>query len=238
MRVKLARMLAAWLAAVTVVSGLGVLGASAAHADSVSEEGQFLALTNQLRSSLGLQTLTPQAQLTSVARQWSSQMAAAGTISHNPALTSQAPSDWTQLGENVGMGGTVDSIQTAFINSPHHYENLVNGAYDFVGIGVADANGTIFVTVDFMAAPAGAGGGAPAIAPHVSAPRPAPAPRPEVPAAPRAVAPAQVASPAAPAPAATPVTTLPAPVAPTPVSVHSPALDQVLSQLRSVDNAA
>ncbi|MBV8979766.1 MAG: CAP domain-containing protein, partial [Acidimicrobiia bacterium] len=148
MRMKLFGVVAAWLATLAAFGGFAVLGAPAAHADTIAEENQFLDLTNQLRSSLGIQTLTPQPQLTTMARNWSAQMAAAGTISHNPNLTSQAPSNWTALGENVGMGGAVAAIQTAFINSPHHYENLANGAYNFVGIGVVDSNGTIFVTVD------------------------------------------------------------------------------------------
>jgi len=230
--VKFVRVAAAWLATLTAFGGIAAFGAPAAHADSGSEEAQFLALTNQLRSSLGIQQLTPQAQLTQVARQWSAQMAAAGTISHNPALTSQAPSNWTQLGENVGMGGAVDAIQTAFINSPHHYENLANGAYNYVGIGVVDSNGTIFVTVDFMAASVSAGGRAR----RATAPRATSPPRTAAPAARRATTPRPVT--AAPAPAAPAVSTpraAPA-AAPAPVAVTgSPAFPQILEQLRTVD---
>jgi uncharacterized protein YkwD len=174
-RIKLLRVVAAWLATLAMFSGVAAVVAPAAHADTGSEEADFLALTNQLRSSLGIQSLTPQSQLTSVARQWSAKMAGDGTISHNPSLTSQAPSNWTQLGENVGMGGAVGAIQTAFINSPHHYENLANGAYNYVGIGVVHgANGTIFVTVDFMAAPAAGGGTS---APKTAAPKATAPPR-------------------------------------------------------------
>jgi hypothetical protein len=230
-RVKLLRVVAAWLATLAMFSGVATAVAPAAHADTGSEEAQFLALTNQLRSSLGIQSLTPQSQLTSIARQWSAKMAGDGTISHNPSLTSQAPSNWAQLGENVGMGGAVGVIQTAFINSPHHYENLANGAYNYVGIGVVHgANGTIFVTVDFMAA-AAAGGGAPApTAPKATSP-----PRTAAPTTPRAT------TPRAPAPvAAPPVTTpppAPAPVAAAAVAVKpSPAFPQILEQLRSVDH--
>jgi hypothetical protein len=230
--VKLFRVVAVWLATLTAFGGAAVITASAAHADTGSEEALFLTLTNQLRSSLGIQTLTPQAQLTSVARQWSANMAAAGTISHNPSLTSQAPSNWTQLGENVGMGGAVQAIQTAFINSPHHYENLANGAYNYVGIGVVDgANGTIFVTVDFMAASASGGGSS---APRTAAPRSTSPPRTAAPATPRATTP----RPATPAPTTPPATT-PPPAAPakTPAAVKgSPALSQVLSELRALDS--
>ena len=231
-RIKFFRVVAAWLAALTAFGGMAVLGASAAHADTVDEENQFLALTNQLRSSLGIQQLTPQAQLTQIARNWSAKMAGDGTISHNPALPNQVTANWTQLGENVGMGGAVQAIQTAFINSPHHYENLANGAYNFVGIGVVDSNGTIFVTVDFMAASASAGGGSPA---PKATPRSTSPPRAAAPAAPRATTPRPV-TPAA--PAAPPVTTPPpAPPAPVPVAArHSTAFPQILDQLRSVDS--
>jgi hypothetical protein len=236
-RIKFFRAVAVWLATLTAFGGMAVLGASAAHADTVDEENQFLALTNQLRSSLGIQTLAPQGQLTSIARQWSAKMAADGTISHNQALPNQVTANWTQLGENVGMGGAVQQIQTAFINSPHHYENLANGAYNFVGIGVVHGgNGTIFVTVDFMAAPASAGGGSAApAAPRTTAPRTTSPPRTAAPATPRATTPRA----ATPAPAAPPPVTTPPPApAPTPAPVatkRSPAFPQILEQLRRVD---
>lgn len=231
MRVKFFRVAVVWLASLLAFSGVAAVVAPAARADSGSEEAQFLALTNQLRSSLGIQTLAPNAQLTSIARSWSAQMAAAGTISHNPNLTSQAPSNWQQLGENVGMGGAVQAIQTAFIQSPHHYENLANGNYNQVGIGVVDSNGTIFVTVDFMAAPVGGGS-----APTATAPKSTSPPRTAAPAAPRATTPRAVtpvtsAPPTTtPAPAATPHATTPA------APKGSPALAQVLSQLRALDS--
>jgi hypothetical protein len=228
--VKILRVVAAWLATLAMFSGVATAVAPAAHADTGSEEADFLALTNQLRSSLGIQTLSPQSQLTSIARQWSAKMAGDGTISHNPSLTSQAPSNWTQLGENVGMGGAVGVIQTAFINSPHHYENLANGAYNYVGIGVVHgANGTIFVTVDFMAAPAV--GGAPA--PRATVPKSTSPPRTAAPATPRATTPRPV-TPATAPPTTTPPTN-PTP-APTPVGVKgSAAFPQILEQLRAVD---
>jgi hypothetical protein len=132
---------------------------------------------------------------------------------------------WTQLGENVGTGGTVEAIQTAFVNSPHHYENIANGAYNLVGIGVVHgSNGAIYVTVDFMAGSASA-----AVAP----PAPRPAPRP-APAAPRVTAPPAPVATAPPTTAAPPPP--PPPPAPEPVVVkESPALTQVLAELRALD---
>jgi len=223
------------LATLAAFGGIAAFAAPAAHADPGSEEAQFLALTNQLRASLGIQQLTPNAQLTSIARNWSAQMAAAGAISHNPSITTLAPSNWTQLGENVGVGPTADAIQTAFINSPEHYANLSKAAYNFVGIGVVDSNGRIWVTVDFMAAPSAGGGSAPV----ATAPRSTSPPRAAAPATPRVTTP----RPAVPAttgpvtPAAAPAASTAVPAS-TPVAVKgSVAFPQILEQLRSVDVA-
>src|SRR5205823_15045705 len=131
-------------------------------------------------------------------------------------------------GENVGTGGSVEAIQNAFIASHDHYVNLANGAYNFVGIGVVHgSNGAIYVTVDFMAAPASAGS---APAPRATAPRATAPPRSTAPAAPRATTPRAV----TPAPSA-PLVTAPPPPPPEPVR-GSPALGQVLAELRALDS--
>jgi hypothetical protein len=149
-------------------------------------------------------------------------MAAAGAISHNMNLPNQVSGPWLKLGENVGTGWSVDSIQNAFINSPHHYENLVDPVYNYVGIGIVDSGGKIYVTVDFMqlgSVPSRAP--APAPAPRVSRPRTTSAPRP------------------APVPQAVPVTVPPAPEAPpappAPPPVPTPALILALERVRAAD---
>jgi uncharacterized protein YkwD len=113
-------------------------------------EAQFLAKINQLRSSKGLGTLAPDAQLTQVARNWTAQMVQNGGISHNPNLANDVTENWQTLGENVGEGPDVDTLFTAFVNSPHHYANLVDPVFSLVGIGVIVApNGTMYTTHDF-----------------------------------------------------------------------------------------
>ncbi|MDP8976694.1 MAG: CAP domain-containing protein [Actinomycetota bacterium] len=143
----------------------------AAFADTGSDEANFVAKLNGLRASKGLRQLGVNGGLTSMARGWSSQMASRGTISHNPNLASQAPSNWVRVGENVGMGQSVDSLHNAFVNSPSHYANMVNGYYDSVGVGVVQSGSTIFVTVNFMAS-----GAAPQVASGSYAPPAAAAP--------------------------------------------------------------
>jgi hypothetical protein len=218
----LAKSVGALLAVALLSPVVSTALAAPAHADPASEETSFLDLTNQLRVSHGLNPLATNSELLSVARRWSANMAAAGGISHNMNLPHDVSLNWAKLGENVGVGSTVDSIQTAFINSPHHYENLVDPVFNYVGIGVVDSGGRIWVTVDFMQygsqPPA-----APAPAPRTTAPRTTSVPR-------RAPVPqaAPVTAPPAPAPA-------PAPVAPVEPPVPSPALILALAQVRDLD---
>ena len=220
----LARVLVALLGIALFTPALSAISARPAHADPASEEAQFIALTNQLRAAKGLSQLVVSPEVTAVARRWAANMAAAGAISHNMNLPNEVHLNWTKLGENVGTGGAVGAIQTAFINSPKHYENLVDPVWNYIGIGVVDSNGRIFVTVNFMQL-----SGSPA------APKAAPAPRatPRTTAAPRPAAvpkPAPVTVPPQPAPAPTPA---PAPVATTPET--SPALQLAINQLRALD---
>jgi hypothetical protein len=201
------------------VAGTFVALGAPAGADTAADAGRFLALSNQARASQGVAPLAADGMLAGVAGGWSAHMAAAGTISHNPSLSSQV-SGWRSIGENVGMGPTVDSIQQAFVNSPGHYRNIMDGAFSRVGIAVSYSGGTTFVTLDFMQPMAAAAAPAPA------APRPAPAPaapRPVAVVHPVAPAPAAAAAPVAapapvPAPAAAPAP-VPAPVAAAPVEV-------------------
>jgi len=195
-----------------------VLVVPTAHADTGSDEARFLSLTNSLRSSKGLAPLAVDGTLVSVARSWSGKMASAGTISHNPSLSSQVPSGWKKAGENVGKGGNVDALQQAFQNSPAHYQNLVDPAFNYVGVGVVyGAGGMIYVTVDFMQRGS------------ASAPRPAPAPR----ASSRTRAPAPRAA-SAPLPAPAPVAVAPPPPPPPPPE-PSKYLRFLLDRLRALD---
>ncbi|HEX2698972.1 MAG TPA: CAP domain-containing protein [Acidimicrobiales bacterium] len=208
---------------VVALLSMSVVFAHSASADEAGDEAGFLVKLNDLRVSKGIGSLRTNSQLTAVARDWSASMAAAGRISHNPSLAAQGPSDWARLGENVGVGMDVQGLHDAFVASPRHYENMVDGAFDSVGIGVVHAaDGSIFVTVNFMttkAAPVAAPAPAPVAVQTAAAPAPAPAPRP-------APAPAPVSTPApvavaaiAPAPAPTePVAAVPAP-APAPEAV-------------------
>ena len=133
--------------ALLTLAVMGVaLFAFARPAHASSDEDYFIAKINDIRASRGLGALAVDGQLTAVARSWSQHMAADGTLEHNPNLGSQV-SGWRTLGENVGTGPSDESIEAAFENSPHHFENMVDPSYNYIGVGVVqDSNGTYWVT--------------------------------------------------------------------------------------------
>ncbi len=221
--------------------GVTVVPASA-HADTVSAEADFVARINALRTSQGLPGVEVHPTLVAKARAWAQTMSDAGRIWHS-TLSDGITVDWQKLGENVGMGGSVDGLHQAFVASPHHYANLVDADFRYVGIGVAMNGDTMYVSEVFM---------------KVMDPKRAPVvtPAPTTPTAPLAPATPQTTSPPKPIPAAdlpripkptsTPVPpsgpmTVPVPAAeppapPSPTRAPSALLVSVLERLRMFDS--
>lgn len=195
----------ALLIAASVAALLCFSCASASAADDGS--GQVLSLLQQARSANGLAPLAPAEDLTAIAQRHAQEMAAAGSIWHQPL----SPIDGLRVGENVGVGSSPDELHAAFMASPQHRDNIL-GDYGEVGIAVAwGADGKIYVDQVFrLPWPAGTGVDAPAAAAEPVAVAPAPQPAAATPAVP---GPAAVAEPApvpetAPQPTAAP-TSLP-----------------------------
>ncbi len=135
------------VAVAVMFSGLVLAGPSQA---GPADEQLFVTKLNDLRSSKGLPRLSVDPRLTDIARGWSGSMAAVNVMSHNPLLSSQAPSDWLKLGENVGYGPSVATLHDALVNSPPHYANMVDPKFNAVGIGVVASGSTLWVTQAFM----------------------------------------------------------------------------------------
>jgi hypothetical protein len=203
-----------------------------AHADTIDDEASFVARINSLRVSKGLNALQVHPNLVSKARSWAQTMGAAGRIWHS-TLSDGITADWQKLGENVGMGGTVDALHAAFVASPHHYENLVDPDFTYVGVGVVVVNGTIYVSETFMELQSSSATAPVATAPVTAPKPPAPKPKPQ-PVVKVAAAPAPVPTPAPIAESA------PTPVPEAPVAVPAPRepsalMVSVLERLRTFD---
>ena len=144
----------ALLTRLAVASAIGVTSvggaiALAAPAGAVTTDASaYFARINAERVNHGLPALTMRSDLNSVAQGWADHMAAANVLSHNPNLTSQV-ANWQTVGENVGEGPDVATLDTAFWNSPEHKANILDSSYKDVGVGTTFINGILWITVDF-----------------------------------------------------------------------------------------
>ncbi len=142
---------------IAVVTGLMAPSTAVAESDGSNDpetlEAAFVTDTNRIRAEHGLAELPIEPNLVAKARDWSATMAAADEIWHSD-LSDGITIEWARLGENVGKGGSVEALQAAFVDSPLHYENIVEENWQAMGIGVTvDEDDTIFVTVEFVEYP-------------------------------------------------------------------------------------
>jgi hypothetical protein len=204
------------------VSVAAIVTAVPAHADIVDPGAaaqQFYALINSERAAAGVPALQWRDDVAGMAVAQSAAMAAQGTIWHGPFVSegNLKALDASLLAENVGMGGDVASIHAAFMNSPHHRENILDPGLNQVGTGVViGGDGTVYITEDFLHFKGGVSApravAAPAVPARPAAPRSVAAPRPATVSKPAAVAPKSVARPSTASATAPPVTLAPAPV--------------------------
>ena len=225
------KLLGAGFGAVLVAALLVLANPAPVSAADSGVEAQFVSKINSIRESMGLAPLAAHGELRSVARGWSDQMAADGGISHNGNLGGQVSGNWTKLGENVGVGGDVASLMTAFVNSPAHYRNITDPAFNYVGVGVSYGDdGRMYTTHDFMAMDDGSSDAPPPEEAPEEAAAPAPTSAPT--SAPKQKAVAAPASDLAPVADAAPAE----PPPPSPPPATSARVHTVLTALRAVGN--
>lgn len=126
---------------------------STAMVSPSAPEAQVLSLINGERARQGLPPLQLNGAAMSVARSWTSYMAA-HTLDHNPNLVGDLAragvGDWRWIGENVGQAQSVDQVYATFLGSPMHRANILGAHFSQVGIGVATNGDQVFVTMDFL----------------------------------------------------------------------------------------
>jgi uncharacterized protein YkwD len=145
-----ARPLVTAVLACALVGSVAFAGVQPALATTTPRQ-QMLSLTNQSRADHGVRPLKLDKRLSKLATRHSRQMASQNTLFH----TANVPRElrhvrWTVWGENVGMTTeTLSALEQAFMNSPVHRANILDGRFTHVGIGVAHVNSAYWVTVTF-----------------------------------------------------------------------------------------
>jgi uncharacterized protein YkwD len=108
---------------------------------------------NADRSGNGLAGLCENGQLDGIAQNWANWMAANHSLTHQNlgALIGGLP--FNTMGENILQGPSgmsIGAMESAWMNSPDHRANILNGAFNAAGVGMAtSSDGQIWVAVDF-----------------------------------------------------------------------------------------
>ena len=120
--------------------------------DPKPAERGFARSTNAIRQRLGKGNLRLDAELSQAARKHTREMTSRNLLHHtSPDALRKRVTFWSLLGENVGVGNTVDSLQSAFMASPAHKDNIVYPTFRHIGVGTRSAYGRLWVTVLFEA---------------------------------------------------------------------------------------
>lgn len=125
---------------------------SAAAPERTGRRMQMLGLTNEARASHDRRVLEFAASLSRYAKQHSREMAEAGYLFHSTAdelRDALQGYDWQLGGENIGVGGSLENLQDAFMASKPHRQNILRRVYDHAAVGIVRADGRIWVTVIF-----------------------------------------------------------------------------------------
>lgn len=106
---------------------------------------RIVELVNQRRQEAGLAPVRVNATLASCAQQYSDVQAAQSAINHtgpdgsNPGQRlKRCGYTWKHYGENLAAGYVdANEVMTAWMNSPGHRKNIMNGKLKEIGIGFA-----------------------------------------------------------------------------------------------------
>jgi uncharacterized protein YkwD len=139
-------------AALACLLVLGLAGGAAVGQERVGPRRHMLALTNGDRAEHDRRALGFAGRLSRYAREHSQAMADRGYIFHSTADQLRAALgryDWELGGENVGVGGSLEGLEEAFMASPPHRQNLLHRVYEQAAVGIVRQDGRTWITVIF-----------------------------------------------------------------------------------------
>ena len=121
------------------------------------KERELLSLVNQERIKAGLKAFTVDVKIVAVARAYSKDMFTKKYFSHvSPdgkdlsARLKQGEVKFSQAGENLAFAPDVATAHDGLMNSPEHKKNLLDPAFNHIGIGIISTTKYgIMVTQDF-----------------------------------------------------------------------------------------
>jgi hypothetical protein len=121
-------------------------------------EDKLLVLVNQERSNRGLSELRFDPLLRAMARAHSRKMSGENRLAHDfpgyeklDERAAQAGVYFSKVGENVAKSDTfvIRFFHEALLASPEHRENILDGEFTHLGVGIEKSGATYFVTQEF-----------------------------------------------------------------------------------------
>lgn len=146
------RLIAIAVATVAAVASLFWPGPDPAAA-STDDEAAFVVALNRVRADNGLPPFTVDTELSDLARVHAQVMADAGEIFHADPISAGFTGAWSKLGENVGVGGNVEVLVEAFVESSGHFANIVDPSFTTIGVGVVWRDSALYTTHRFLQVP-------------------------------------------------------------------------------------
>jgi uncharacterized protein YkwD len=105
------------------------------------------------RSASGLRQLCASAALNAYAQSWANWMAQNQSLTHQDLNAVLSGTAFNNVAENIltGPGGmSSGEMEAAWMASPGHRENILNGVYTAAGVGIAySSDGQVWVAVEF-----------------------------------------------------------------------------------------
>ena len=138
--------------ATLLVAGLLGAGGVATGGARIDDRDGMYRLTNDDRVERSIRGLDLHRRMSELARKHSMKMAARGSLFHtkDPVATYLHGRRWRIWGENVGVtDGSLSGLQSEFMSSIPHRHNILNNRFRDVAVGVARADGRVWVTVFF-----------------------------------------------------------------------------------------
>lgn len=150
-RRKLGAVLALLLSAM-LLAGVGPFAGDANAEERYGRRRQMLGLTNEDREQRDRRELDFAAALSKYAKSHSEAMARRGYLFHSSEDQLRAVLngyDWSIAGENVGLGGSLESLENAFMESRLHRKNILRREFIRAAVGVVREDDRLWVTVIF-----------------------------------------------------------------------------------------
>lgn len=105
---------------------------------------------NADRTAHALRALPIHGAAQAKAQRWAEHLAAKGVLEHSNLPDGFSGVQWCSIGENVGYGPDVQTIEKAYMASPGHRANILSTKWNYAGVGYAKKGNRVYTVHVFL----------------------------------------------------------------------------------------